>query len=287
MLDRDGYPPGVPCWIDTEQPDPLASADFYGGLFGWKFTDRMPPDVPGHYLVGELEGRAVAAVSSPDPSAGPASPVWNTYIGVDDADRAAERVRTAGGRVVAEPFDVSDAGRMAICHDPAGASFRLWQPGRTRGAELVNAPGTWNFSDLNARHLEQAKAFYGEVFGWVSATFDLGETTATLWMLPGYGEFLARRDPELWERQAADGTPEGFADAVAWLVDMNAAMVPDEVSPFWSVTFSVDDADAVVDRATNLGAAIVSPVTDLGVVRVATLRDPQGAEFIVSKYQPG
>ncbi|MDP9188754.1 MAG: VOC family protein, partial [Actinomycetota bacterium] len=33
MLERDGYPAGVPCWVDTGQPDPEAAVDFYGGLF--------------------------------------------------------------------------------------------------------------------------------------------------------------------------------------------------------------------------------------------------------------
>jgi predicted enzyme related to lactoylglutathione lyase len=42
--DRDGYIPGVPCWIDTSQPDPKAAVSFYGGLFGWEFEDVMPPE---------------------------------------------------------------------------------------------------------------------------------------------------------------------------------------------------------------------------------------------------
>ena len=51
MIERDGYPAGVPCWIDTSQPDPDAAASFYGSLFGWGFEDRMPHDAPGRYLV--------------------------------------------------------------------------------------------------------------------------------------------------------------------------------------------------------------------------------------------
>src|SRR2546430_7568957 len=36
MPERDGYLPGVPCWVETTQPDPDAAAAFYGGLFGWE-----------------------------------------------------------------------------------------------------------------------------------------------------------------------------------------------------------------------------------------------------------
>ena len=42
------YPPGVPCWVDTGQPDVEAATEFYGGIFGWTFEDAMPP---GHRAV--------------------------------------------------------------------------------------------------------------------------------------------------------------------------------------------------------------------------------------------
>src|SRR5215467_12199928 len=107
---RDGYPAGVPCWIDTTQPDPEAAAQFYGGLLGWELEDMMPPNAPGHYFVARLHGREVAAVSS---IAGddPARTMWNTYIWVDNADETAQRVTQARGRVLAPPFDVAGAGR--------------------------------------------------------------------------------------------------------------------------------------------------------------------------------
>ena len=41
---------GVPCWVDTSQPDPEAATDFYGGLFGWEFEDRMPEGADGRLL---------------------------------------------------------------------------------------------------------------------------------------------------------------------------------------------------------------------------------------------
>ena len=64
MLERDGYLPGVPCWVDTSQPDPEAAVAFYGGLFGWDFKDAMPPGSPGKYFFARLRGGDVAAVGS-------------------------------------------------------------------------------------------------------------------------------------------------------------------------------------------------------------------------------
>src|SRR5437899_10046294 len=122
MPERDGYMPGVPCWIDTSQPDPEAAVDFYSGLFGWDFEDVMPPDAPGKYFIARLRGGDVAAVGSQQEGTPPQA-VWNTYIWVESADAAASKVLDAGGRVVVEPFDVPQAGRMAVVSDPEGAVF--------------------------------------------------------------------------------------------------------------------------------------------------------------------
>ena len=286
MLERDGYPAGVPCWVDTGQPDPEAAVEFYGGLFGWEFEDRMPADSPGRYFVAQLRGRDVAAVGS-QPEQAPPTPGWNTYVWVDSADDTTAKVKAAGGNALMEPFDVLDAGRMAVLTDPEGAVFCVWQAKEHKGAQLVNEPGTWNFSELNTRDPEGAKAFYGTVFGWEAETLDYGEGQTTMWRLPGYGDFLERRDPDLRRRMAANGAPEGFEDAVAWLIPMTSDQYPDDVPPHWNVTFAVDDADAVADRAAKLGGQVRVPPFDAPFVRMTVVSDPQGAAFTASKYVPG
>jgi uncharacterized protein len=132
MPNRDGYPAGVPCWVDTTQPDPDAAAEFYGRLFGWEFEDVMPPDAPGKYLIGRINGGDVGAVSS-RPEGAPPGATWNTYVWVESADEAAAKVRDAGGSLISDPFDVMDAGRMAVCTDPEGAVFCVWQANQHKG----------------------------------------------------------------------------------------------------------------------------------------------------------
>jgi uncharacterized protein len=285
VLDRDGYPPGVPCWIDTSQPDPDAAVRFYGGLFGWEFEDRMPADAPGNYFVAKLHDRDVAAVGS-QMEGSPPMPVWNTYIAVDSADDTAAKITKAGGSVLAEPFDVLDAGRMAVVSDPSGAVFCLWQANQTPGAQLVNEAGTWNFSDLNTRDVESALAFYGEVFGWVAATIEGAGAEFTFLRLPGYGDFLEKSDPDLRARQSEIGAPEGFEDVVAGLMPMTPDRFPAEVPPHWSVTFAVDDADASASRAIELGGTVLAGPLDAGPTRIAIVSDPQGAVFTASKFNP-
>jgi uncharacterized protein len=286
MLERDGYIPGVPCWVDTGQPDPDAAVRFYGDLFGWQFENYLPADSPGKYFVAQLRGRDVAAVGS-QPEGGPPTPVWNTYIWVDSADDATGQVKDAGGRVLTEPFDILDAGRMAVVADPAGAAFCVWQANQHRGVVLVNEPGTWNFSELNTRDPEGAKAFYGEVFGWEASDFEMEGANYSVFRRPGYGDFLERGDPDLRKRQKDVGAPEGFEDAVAWLVPMTKDDSPDDVPAHWSITFAVDDADAIAERAVELGGTVTVPPFDAGPTRVTVLSDPQGAVFSASKFTPG
>jgi predicted enzyme related to lactoylglutathione lyase len=280
MPERDRYIPGVPCWIDSSQPDPEAAVDFYGGLFGWEFENVMPPGAPGKYFLARLRGLEVAAVSSL-PESAPPKAAWDTYIWVDSADETASRVREAGGGVVKEPFDVMDAGRMAVFTDPEGAVFCVWQAGQHRGARVVNEPGSVNFNDLHTRDVEGAKAFYGSVFGW--ETLGMGGGFEA-WTLPGYGDHLERDDPDLRKRLAEFGGPTGFEDVVASIAPL-ADDQPD-VPPHWGVTFAVDDADAVARTAEELGGTVVVPPFDAPWVRMTVLTDPQGASFTASKFAP-
>jgi predicted enzyme related to lactoylglutathione lyase len=283
MLVRERYPAGVPCWVDTGQPDTAAARDFYQGVFGWKFTDRMPAGGPAHYYVAELEGASVAAIwGPPDPGA----PVtWNTYIAVESVSDAAVEVAAAGGAVLVEPADAGDAGRMATVTDPNGAVFCLWQAGIHAGAEVVNAPGTWNWSNLRTDDPAAAAEFYGRVFGWEAKSIEMGEQTSTMFQQPGYAELLAIDDPAIRERQAEAGAPEGFENAIGWMVTSHPSDVQGP-APGWDVTFAVDDTDAVLAKAVELGGQILAEPVSAGPARFAVLADPQGAVLTVNSYKP-
>jgi uncharacterized protein len=280
MPERDGYIPGVPCWIDTSQPDPEAAVAFYSGLFGWEFEDVMPPESPGKYFTARLRGGDVAAVGSIPEGAQPAA-TWNTYIWVESADETASEVLDAGGKALMEPFDVMDAGRMAVFADPEGAMFCVWQAKEHKGARIVNEAGSLNFNGLNTRDVEGAKSFYGSVFGWRTLTLEGG---AEMWILPGYGDHLEQGSPGLRKQMAEMGAPAGFEDVVASINPIGDDQ-PD-VPAHWTVTLAVDDADATAAKATELGGKVVVPPFDAPWVRMTVIADAQGASFIASKFVP-
>jgi uncharacterized protein len=279
MAEQAGYIPGVPCWVDTRQPDPDAAATFYGGLFGWELEDAMPPGSPGKYLMARIRGGDVAAVTSTRGEDEPAT--WNTYIWVESADDTAAKVAGSGGRVLAEPFDVLDAGRTAVLADTEGAVFSVWEGRRHRGARIVNEPGAVNFNGLHTRDLEAARRFYGSVFGWRTLSLDHG---VEMWTLPGYGDYLEREQPGRREQTVSFGVPAEFLDVVANISVIDGDR--SDVAPHWDVTFGIDDADAAADRARALGGSVVTPPTAAPWARMTVLADPAGATFIANQFVP-
>ena len=279
MPERDGYIPGVPCWVDTSQAEPEAALPFYSGLFGWEFEDVMPEEAPGQYLIGRIRGGDVAAVGS-IPEGAPPMAMWNTYVWVADADETAAKARDAGGSVVTEPFDIMGSGRMAVLADPEGAMFCVWQAREHKGAQVVNEHGALNFNGLATRDVDGAAAFYGAVFGWDKLDLPAGQ----MWTLPGYGDHLEERTPGLREQMAGMGAPEGFIDVVAALNPIAADDA--DTPPHWSVTFGVDDVRATAAKVAELGGEVVAEPFDAPWSRMAVIKDPQGATFIASQFVP-
>ena len=276
MPDLDRYIPGVPCWVDTNQPDPEAAVAFYRGLFGWEIEDAMPPGSERPYFMARLRAGDVAGIG---PSADAAR--WDTYVWVESADDTAAKVMDAGGRILTAPMDVMDAGRTAVFADPEGAVFCVWEPKRHRGAQIVNEHGSVNFNNLNTHDPEAARTFYGAVFGW--GTMPMGGG-AEAWTLPGYGDHLERLNPGTLERMAAMGAPAGFADVVATLAPL--PVDPPGAPPHWGVTFATEDADATARKASELGGQVLAPPFDAPWVRMTIIADPQGASFIASQFAP-
>lgn len=273
------YPPGVTSWVDVDAPDLERATAFYGAVLGWTFHDATPPGAPAPYVVAQVEGRDVAGIGAPIGRGDAASPepTWHTYVSVDDVGPTLERAVAAGGTVTTRPTPEGEAGTWAAFVDPQGAALRLWQPRRRLGAQLTNAPGTWNFSDLYTTDPAAAQDYYAGVFGW---EFD-DTGFATMIRVPGYGDHLAATsDPDIHERQATVAVPPGFADAIGWLTP-----VADGEAPHWHVTFAVADRDATAQLAQEHGGAVTATEENQWA-RTATIRDPHGATFTASQFAP-
>lgn len=249
MPERTSYAPGTPNWIDIGT-DVEAAVAFYGALFGWTSVSAGP-DAGGYGFFTNADGKIIAGHG---PQQNPGPPFWSSYISVENIEDTAGRVEAAGGTVVMAPMDVMDAGRMAVFQDTEGAFFSGWEPGRTKGVDVVNEPGAFCWSELNTRDLDGAKAFYPAVFDWEPRSSE-GEAMAyTEWQLGG--------------------------ESIAGAMEI-PPMVPAEVPPNWLIYFAVEDTDAAVAKAVELGGGAVMPGMDTPAGRLAVLQDPQGAVFAV------
>lgn len=251
MGDRTTYTPGTFSWTDLTTPDQAAAKQFYSALFGWQFTD-MPAGEGVEYSMAAVDGKWVAAISPQPPQQREAGvpAMWNSYITVEDADATAARAAELGATVHAAPFDVLEAGRMAVIQDPQGAWFEIWQARQHIGAGLVNAPGALSWNELGTPDAAASTDFYGALLGWTTTPVE-------------------GMDPPYLVIRTADGHTNGGMRPPA----------PPGSSPSWLVYFATTDVDAASAAVTRLGGSVVMEPTDIGIARVSVVSDPQGAVF--------
>jgi uncharacterized protein len=228
-------------------------------LLGWEYTDS--PMAPGEvYTMFNLEGRNVAATYGmrAEQVAQGVPPNWLVYISVGNADATAARVASAGGTVMAPPFDVMEHGRMAVCADPTGAAFAIWEPRSHPGTGVGQKNGTVVWADLNSPDPARAAKFYSDVFGWtVVGGKDMRAVGPNDYGHIVNGEAMIGGIPP-----AAQHHPGAPAH--------------------WLIYFQVPDCDGVVSETiAEHGRVLVPPMTMEGVRRFAVLADSSGAAFAV------
>ena len=248
MTIRQSVPHGAPCWIDLMSSDTDKSRAFYGQLLGW--TADEPKEAFGGYTNFRLDGEPVAGLMTAQQADMP--DVWSVYLAVDDAEKTVEVAKANGGQVYVEPMAVGDLGTMAVLADPGGAMIGMWQPGEHRGGVVAATNAPCHF-ELFTRDYDRSVQFYKDVFGWQPDT--AGDE-------PGFRYTVL---------PVADGEQAGIMDASDWL--------PEGVPAHWSVYFAVDDVDATLARAGELGGATIVPGEDTPYGRLATATDSTGAVF--------
>jgi predicted enzyme related to lactoylglutathione lyase len=236
-------------WHEQVSSDPKQAQDFYTQLFGWG-TDVFKPGEVDYTMIasgGQMHGGFSKAMEGAPP------PHWLSHIHVDDVDETVEKAKSAGGKLAAGPFDMSEVGRMAIISDPQGAYVGVYQP---EGA-MPASEGVFVWDELGTNDVDAAQRFYETVFGWT--TSDMGSE---------YGGYRVFNRGET---------------GIAGLMTNPEASIP----PQWQPYVAVDDPDAIAAKATELGGStVVEPMDVPKVGRFGVLCDPQGATFGVIRPDP-
>ncbi|MCB0095772.1 MAG: VOC family protein [Caldilineaceae bacterium] len=240
---------GTPTWLDLATPDLDGAKAFYKQIFGWDYFDTGADF--GHYNMAMAQGRNAAGIGPIWPPDSPQPSAWTIYLASDDAAADVERVKALGGQVMVEPMTIGDSGVMAICADPTGAVFGLWEANNHIGSGVENEHGGMSWFEVNTRDSKAARAFYEA----------LTNTTAN--KMDGMDYYVMQRgDDMLYGILQMDEQWEG-------------------IPPHWMGYFTVDDTDAVVERAVAAGGQVRVPAFDMPYGRMAVLSDPAGATFSI------
>jgi predicted enzyme related to lactoylglutathione lyase len=237
-------------WYELCTTDPVAAADFYAKVVGWRM---QPAGLSGmDYTLacaGELQ---VAGIMTLPPEQMPPRPLWFGYIQADDVDAKTAEIAAAGGKIYRAPEDIPTVGRFAVVTDPQAAVFMVFKAiGAPPALPAMMQPGTIGWHELHASDLEKAWAFYAPLFGW---TKDLAHEMGPI---------------GTYQMFKASALPIG-----GMLTD------PAAKHPFWLYYFVVEDIDAGVARLQANGGTLLSgPMEVPGGAWVAQANDPQGGLF--------
>jgi predicted enzyme related to lactoylglutathione lyase len=260
MPNIEKHAPGSFCWIELATTDQNAAKNFYGKLFGWEASD-MPIGENDFYTIFKLNGRDAAAAYSmqPEQKAAGVPPNWLLYVAVDSADDTAKLAGSLGGKLLTEPFDVFDLGRMAVIQDPTGGTFAIWEAKKNKGTGITQEKGTLCWADLSTPDPEAAARFYSQLFGWKVEKAP-NDPSGYLHIKNGE-QFIGGVPPAEYRNP---NTP-----------------------PHWLAYFEIGNCDSVTATAKQLGAkAYVDPTTMENVGRWSVLADPQGAVFAAFQAIP-
>ncbi|MFF4171691.1 VOC family protein [Streptomyces sp. NPDC001744] len=248
MTEATRRTPGTPCWVSLMVHGLDATQEFYHALFGWEFVPG--PEQLGPYVRALLGDREVAGIGRlPDDRR--LRIAWTPYLATEDADETAESIRCCGGTVAVGPLDAAEAGRLAICSDPTGAVFGVWQAEAHHGTATAG-PGTPVWNELLTYETSSAGEFYRAVFG-----FEVEP-------VPSTGQDYAALHVEGIPVASLHGVGEGL---------------PRDRGPHWMTYFEVADADAAARLVVELGGRVLRPPHDGPAGRLAVVADPEGAVF--------
>ena len=246
--------PGQFCWINMLTPRPAEARDFFSKLLGWTYVEL--PGV-GHLI--QVGGRDIGGLF--DLESPPTPPGTRPYIGVmvkvDNADATSARVASLGGN--AKPaFDIMDNLRMAVCFDPNGAEFDIWESKKGHGTEVDDRlPGAPSWFETMTTDAERAAKFYSGLFGWKH---------------------------EKVPNSAVDYSVFKRGDMpIAGMLQITPAM--GQMPAQWLTYFTVNDAEAAALEAVKLGGKICMTMKEAhGVCRFCSMTSPQGVMFYVVEY---
>lgn len=249
-LDKETSRKGEIVWIDLVTNDAKVSKEFFSNLLGWSFNnhDAYEMALSGTKPVsGIIEDKEILKGSK--------TSYWVVSASVKDAEATAKEIKSQGGKILSEPFEISGRGKVALVEDPQGAFFSILE--NSSGDPKASAPrnGEWMWAELWTSNPKEATSFYADVLS-VTAK-QIGDA--------GTGDYFILK-----------GDTYEFGGITKIPVKNEA--------PIWIPVLRVEDAVATAEKAVKLGGSILISPTTVSGNKVALIATPSGAPFLVQEW---
>jgi len=242
------------CWINMLTPRPAEARRFFGELLDWTYFE-----IPGIGHGVKVAGRDIGGLfdlAGPNTPKG-TPPLIGVMVKVESADAACAQVTSLGG--TSKPaFDIMDQGRMAVCFDPNGAEFDVWEPKKMLGTDADSSQhGAPSWFEAMTTDVDRAVKFYSGLFGWIPEVIPMAGANYTTFKLG--------------------------AARVAGMFQITPRV--GELRPHWTTYFTVRDAEETARQAVELGAKLCMTMKSVPGDRLfCGITSPQGVSFRVVQY---
>ena len=237
--------PGQFVWHDLVSPNPKLSMEFYKNVFGWRFKTLGSEDTAYHVIYSN--GKAIGGISKLAPENGTVGE-WIGSISVANVSDAVEYNKNNGGKTIFKAMNVKGRGRTALVQDPQGAIVSFINS--KSGDPAIEINNVWLWNELWTNDMEASLNYYKGLIPY-----------------------------QVENVQQAKDTYYAFTNGGKKLSGIMANPV-DKMRTSWMPYIKVSNINAVVDKARNSGASIISePNDNVRNGTLAVIQDPIGAKF--------
>ncbi len=235
-------------------PDGPALQQFYRDLFGWNI-EAQGEEMGFYGVVQWNEGGIGGGVFQTEE--GMPSNYVTVYIQVDDLQATLDKMSSAGGGAAVPPMEIAPGvGSIAMFTDPANNLMGLYSMPTESNGEMPpkgGGPPVVHF-EVGGSDIQTLESFYSQMFGWQI----------------NYIEEANYR----MVQQESDGIGGGMFEHVE-------GMPPNAPS----ITVSVDDLQAYLDKAVSLGGTALMQPMDIpgGFGSLAIFNDIAGNRIALFK----
>jgi len=252
-ISTNTYHPGKFVWHDLFTNDVSSSKEFYSKLFNWEFEDD--DEANSIFTLIKFNGKRIGGIVDINQLKQEVKrPRWLAYISVPDVAAAVKEIESKGGFIFADTRELRNRGTIAIFSDPQGAPLALLESSSGDPIDAEPKTGEWLWNELWTSDTKAAIKFYSNLVGYESDLVD------------------SESDVDYTVLRKEDKLRAGVFK------------MPLEEHPDWLPYIAVEDPEATIKLAEQLGATILMNTETITGDKSAVIADPTGAVFSIQKW---